>query len=160
MAEVRAWRGLVLRGVTKDLQLWRLRRREVEPGLGQEAVDEAGPVLHPLEPGLHQWIKGRDCHPPPRRRALYTPTDSPATLRNAPPGAPVDRPTCRLHTVCIASAHARVAVWLERAMARRGSVAFVQLRHAGAFLLTRTSVRTLPVPCQLEPHRGGSEGSP
>jgi hypothetical protein len=24
---------------------------EIEPGLGQEAVDKAGPVLHPSEPG-------------------------------------------------------------------------------------------------------------
>jgi hypothetical protein len=28
----------------KDLQLWRLRKGEVEPGLGEEAVDEAAPV--------------------------------------------------------------------------------------------------------------------
>jgi hypothetical protein len=27
---------------------------EVKSGLGEEAVDEAGPVLHPFEPGLHQ----------------------------------------------------------------------------------------------------------
>jgi hypothetical protein len=27
---------------------------EVEPGPGQEAVEEARPVLHPPEPGLHQ----------------------------------------------------------------------------------------------------------
>jgi len=27
---------------------------QVEPGLGQEAVKQAGPVLHPPEPGLHQ----------------------------------------------------------------------------------------------------------
>ena len=27
---------------------------QVEPGLGQEAVEEAGPVLHPREPSLHQ----------------------------------------------------------------------------------------------------------
>jgi hypothetical protein len=27
---------------------------EVEAGLGQEAVDECGPVLHPFEPGLDQ----------------------------------------------------------------------------------------------------------
>jgi hypothetical protein len=27
---------------------------EVEPGLGQEAVEEAWPVLHPPDPGLHQ----------------------------------------------------------------------------------------------------------
>jgi hypothetical protein len=26
---------------------------EVEPRAGEEAVEEAGPVLHPLEPGLH-----------------------------------------------------------------------------------------------------------
>ena len=32
----------------------RLREREVEPGLGEEAVDEAGPVLHPFKPGLDQ----------------------------------------------------------------------------------------------------------
>ncbi|SRR6266536_1284549 len=31
-----------------------LHRSEVEPGLGEEAVEEAGPVLHPFEPGLHQ----------------------------------------------------------------------------------------------------------
>ena len=31
-----------------------LRRFEVEAGPGEEAADEAGPVLHPLEPGLHQ----------------------------------------------------------------------------------------------------------
>jgi len=28
--------------------------REVEPGAGEEAVDEAWPLLHPFEPGLHQ----------------------------------------------------------------------------------------------------------
>jgi hypothetical protein len=28
--------------------------KQVEPGLGDEAVKEAGPVLHPPEPGLHQ----------------------------------------------------------------------------------------------------------
>ena len=38
----------------KDLQLWKLRECEVEPGLGEEAVDEAGPVLHRFEAGLHQ----------------------------------------------------------------------------------------------------------
>jgi hypothetical protein len=27
---------------------------EVEAGLGDEAVDEAGPVLHPFKPVLHQ----------------------------------------------------------------------------------------------------------
>lgn len=27
---------------------------EVEPGAGEEAVQEAGPVLHPFEAGLHQ----------------------------------------------------------------------------------------------------------
>jgi len=38
-----------------DLQLWRLLKgREVESGLGEEAFQEAGPVLHPLEAGLHQ----------------------------------------------------------------------------------------------------------
>jgi hypothetical protein len=26
---------------------------EVEPGAGEETVEQAGPVLHPLEPGLH-----------------------------------------------------------------------------------------------------------
>ncbi|MGW6403941.1 hypothetical protein, partial [Streptomyces sp. NPDC055134] len=31
----------------RDLQRLRLRRLEVEAGLGDEAVDEAGPVLHP-----------------------------------------------------------------------------------------------------------------
>ena len=28
--------------------------REAEPGPGEEAVEEAGPVLHPPEPGPHQ----------------------------------------------------------------------------------------------------------
>jgi len=28
--------------------LWRLRECEVEPGLGEEAVEGAGPVLHRL----------------------------------------------------------------------------------------------------------------
>jgi hypothetical protein len=28
--------------------------REVEPHAGEEAIEEAGPVLHPFEPGLHQ----------------------------------------------------------------------------------------------------------
>jgi hypothetical protein len=28
--------------------------REVEAGLGQEAAEETGSVLHPFEPGLHQ----------------------------------------------------------------------------------------------------------
>jgi hypothetical protein len=28
--------------------------REVEPGAGEEAVEEARPVLHPFEPGLDQ----------------------------------------------------------------------------------------------------------
>ena len=27
---------------------------EIESGAGEEAVEEAGPVLHPLEPRLHQ----------------------------------------------------------------------------------------------------------
>jgi hypothetical protein len=35
--------------------LWKLlERREVEAGLGQEALQEAGLVLHPPEPGLDQ----------------------------------------------------------------------------------------------------------
>ena len=33
-------------------------RCEVEPSLREEGVDEAGPVLHSLEPGLHQ--RGQD----------------------------------------------------------------------------------------------------
>ena len=38
-----------------DLQLWKLLKwREVEPGLGEEALEEAGLVLHPPEPGLDQ----------------------------------------------------------------------------------------------------------
>src|SRR5690348_4032005 len=38
-----------------DLQLLKLLKwREVEPGLGQEAAEQAGPVLHPPEPGLDQ----------------------------------------------------------------------------------------------------------
>jgi hypothetical protein len=43
-----------------DRQLRRLTRSsivevtEVEPGPGEEAVEEAGPVLHPPEPGLDQ----------------------------------------------------------------------------------------------------------
>ena len=40
---------------SNDLQLWKLLKgREVESGLGQEALEEAGLVLHPPEPGLHQ----------------------------------------------------------------------------------------------------------
>jgi hypothetical protein len=35
-----------------DLQLWKLLK--VEAGLGQEALEEAGPVLHPPQPGLDQ----------------------------------------------------------------------------------------------------------
>ena len=35
--------------------LWKLlERREVEPGLGEEALEEAGLVLHPPEPGPDQ----------------------------------------------------------------------------------------------------------
>ena len=30
-----------------DLQLWRLLGCQVEAGLGEEAVEQAGPVLHP-----------------------------------------------------------------------------------------------------------------
>ena len=38
-----------------DLQLWKLLEgREVEPGLGEEALQEAGLVLHPPQPGLDQ----------------------------------------------------------------------------------------------------------
>ena len=28
--------------------------KQIEPGLGDEAVEETGPVLHPPEPDLHQ----------------------------------------------------------------------------------------------------------
>jgi hypothetical protein len=31
---------LDIRGLSRDLQFWRLREGEVEPGLGEEAVDE------------------------------------------------------------------------------------------------------------------------
>jgi len=42
-------------GSPNDLQLWKLlKEREVESGLGQEAVEEAWPVLHLPEPGFHQ----------------------------------------------------------------------------------------------------------
>ena len=38
-----------------DFQLWKLLEgREVKSGLGEEALEEAGPVLHPPEPGLDQ----------------------------------------------------------------------------------------------------------
>src|SRR6185312_16884409 len=38
-----------------DLQLLKLLKwREVESGLGQEAAEQARPVLHPPEPGLDQ----------------------------------------------------------------------------------------------------------
>ena len=41
--------------LANDLQLWKLLMgREVESGLGKEALQKAGPVLHPPEPGLHQ----------------------------------------------------------------------------------------------------------
>lgn len=39
-----------------DLQRLRLRRLEDESGFGEEAVDAAGAVLHPFEPGLHQAV--------------------------------------------------------------------------------------------------------
>src|SRR6266581_5194953 len=40
---------------TNDLQLWKLLKgRQVESGLGQEAVEQARLVLHPPEPGLDQ----------------------------------------------------------------------------------------------------------
>jgi len=36
---------------TNDLRLWKLLEgREVESGLGEGALEEAGPVLHLLEP--------------------------------------------------------------------------------------------------------------
>jgi hypothetical protein len=35
--------------------LWKLpERREVEAGLGEEAVEQGGPVLHPPQPGPDQ----------------------------------------------------------------------------------------------------------
>src|SRR6185437_16103517 len=38
-----------------DLQLWKLLKwREVESGLGEEAAEQARPVLHPPEPGPDQ----------------------------------------------------------------------------------------------------------
>jgi hypothetical protein len=44
-----------VRPLTNDLQLWKLLEgREVEPGLGEEALEEAGLVLHPPEPGPDQ----------------------------------------------------------------------------------------------------------
>jgi hypothetical protein len=40
---------------TNDFQLWKLLEGcEVESGLGEEALEEAGLVLHPPEPGLDQ----------------------------------------------------------------------------------------------------------
>jgi hypothetical protein len=36
---------------------------EVESGLGEEAVDEAGPVLRPFEPALHQRGQLADALP-------------------------------------------------------------------------------------------------
>jgi hypothetical protein len=42
--------------VTNDLQLWKLLEgREVESGLGEEALEEAGLVLHPPQPGPDQY---------------------------------------------------------------------------------------------------------
>ena len=41
--------------LANDLQLWKLLKgREVESGLGQEALQDARPLLHPPEPGPHQ----------------------------------------------------------------------------------------------------------
>ena len=38
-----------------DLRLWKLlERREFESGLGEKAIQEAGLVLHPPQPGLDQ----------------------------------------------------------------------------------------------------------
>lgn len=37
---------------------------EVEPGAGEEAVEEARPVLHPFQPGLHRaasWLMLRSA---------------------------------------------------------------------------------------------------
>src|SRR5712664_1432863 len=46
-----------------DLQLWKLLKgREVEAGLGEEAAEQAGPVLHPPEPALGRavsWMMSR-----------------------------------------------------------------------------------------------------
>ena len=95
-----------------------------------------------------------------RTLAGTAPTGSPATRRTTLPGARPTGSPYHPHTFCVASARARVAVWMTRAKARRGMGGMVQLRHNGAFLLTRTSVRTLAVPRQLKLHRGGSEGSP
>jgi hypothetical protein len=36
---------------------------EVKPGAGEEAVEQAGPVLHPRQPGLGQGGESRDPHP-------------------------------------------------------------------------------------------------
>lgn len=42
------------RYAARDRQWLRLRRREVESGLGDEALDETGSVSHPFEAGLDQ----------------------------------------------------------------------------------------------------------
>jgi hypothetical protein len=48
--------GYVRQGRTsKDLQWWGLQEGcEVQAGAGEEAAEQGGPVLHPLEPGLDQ----------------------------------------------------------------------------------------------------------
>lgn len=41
--------------IPNDLQLWGLQEwREVEPGAPEEGLEQAGPVLHPAQPGLNQ----------------------------------------------------------------------------------------------------------
>jgi hypothetical protein len=55
------------------------------------------------------------------------------------------RSPCHLHAFRFAPAHARVAVCVTRAKARRGIGDMVRLRQAGAFLLDSKFVRTLPV---------------
>jgi hypothetical protein len=62
-------------------------------------------------------------------------------------GAPQEgRPPYRLHAFRIAPAHTRVAVLGDKGQGPQGGICgMVQLRQAGAFLLTRTSVRPLPV---------------
>ena len=39
---------------TNDPMAGGAERCEVQPGAGEEAVEEAGPLLHPPETGLHQ----------------------------------------------------------------------------------------------------------
>jgi hypothetical protein len=42
------------RGLTRSSILGVTEGYEVEPGSGEEALEEAGPVLHPPQPGLDQ----------------------------------------------------------------------------------------------------------